>query len=73
LYGAVSTLVWMMLVTSSALAHYSTYSLEVEGDPVYTRSTRIAGTLSIVFRRLGKVLATCNAVWIVLACIFQFC
>ncbi|KAJ6567570.1 hypothetical protein DFH09DRAFT_441515 [Mycena vulgaris] len=72
LYGAVSTLVWIMLVISSALAHYSTLSVNVEGDVVYTRSTRVAGTLSIILRRLGKVLATCNAVWIVLACILQF-
>ncbi|KAJ6551596.1 hypothetical protein B0H19DRAFT_174053 [Mycena capillaripes] len=73
LYGTFSTLVWMMLVTSSALAHYSTrVTFDVEGRQVYTRSTRIAGRLSIVLRRLGKVIAACNAVWIVLACIFQF-
>ncbi|KAJ7653297.1 hypothetical protein DFH06DRAFT_531204 [Mycena polygramma] len=73
LYGALSTLVWMMLVTSSALAHYSTQvTLNIEGQRVYTRSTRVAGTLSIILRRLGKVIAACNAVWIVLACIFQF-
>ncbi|KAJ7489542.1 hypothetical protein FB451DRAFT_1225190 [Mycena latifolia] len=72
LYGAVSTFVWMILVTSSALAHYSTQSIDVRGETVYTRSTRIAGKISIILRRLGKVVATCNAVWIVLACIFQF-
>ncbi|KAJ7439336.1 hypothetical protein FB451DRAFT_1344268 [Mycena latifolia] len=72
LYGGVSVLVWMMLVTSSALAHYSTQSVGVRGKAVYTRSTRIAGKVSIFLRRLGKVLASCNAVWIVLACIFQF-
>ncbi|KAJ7832192.1 hypothetical protein B0H13DRAFT_2256539 [Mycena leptocephala] len=73
LYGAASTVVWMLLVTSSALAHYSTHvTTNIEGLQVYTRSTRIAGSLAIVLRRVGKVLAACNAVWIVLACIFQF-
>ncbi|KAF7368962.1 hypothetical protein MVEN_00222500 [Mycena venus] len=55
LYGALSTVVWMMLVTSSALAHYSTQvAHDVEGQLVYTTSTRIAGKLSIILRRLGK-------------------
>ncbi|KAF8199272.1 hypothetical protein K438DRAFT_1905951 [Mycena galopus ATCC 62051] len=73
LYGALSTVVWMMLVTSSALAHYSTHvAHDIEGKPVYPTSTRIAGKLSIILRRLGKVIAACNAVWIILACIFQF-
>ncbi|KAJ7148638.1 hypothetical protein C8R43DRAFT_512551 [Mycena crocata] len=73
LYGAVSTLVWMILVASSALAHYSTQtSVDVLGDPVYTRATRVTALLSIVLRRVGKVLAAINAVWIVLACILQF-
>jgi hypothetical protein len=63
----------MLLVTSSALAHYSTHvTTNIEGLQVYTRSTRIAGSLAIVLRRVGKVLTACNAVWIVLACIFQF-
>ncbi|KDQ57919.1 hypothetical protein JAAARDRAFT_251628 [Jaapia argillacea MUCL 33604] len=52
-YGALSTFVWFLMVTSSALAHYA-----------YPRSHRL--------RRLGKVLAAFNAIWIVLACLFQF-
>lgn len=73
LYGATSTLVWLMLVISSGLAHYSTQAAtDIEGNPVYTRATRMAGLVSILLRRVGKCLATCNALWIVLACIFQF-
>lgn len=72
LYGVVSTLVWATLVTSSALAHYATQPVDIYGDGVYPRSTRFAARLSIILRRLGKVLATGNAVWIVLACILQF-
>ncbi|KAJ7768522.1 hypothetical protein B0H16DRAFT_318805 [Mycena metata] len=73
LYGATSTLVWLMLVISSGLAHYSTQAAtDIEGNPVYTRATRMAGLVSILLRRVGKCFATCNALWIVLACIFQF-
>ncbi|KAJ7198807.1 hypothetical protein GGX14DRAFT_536624 [Mycena pura] len=73
LYGALSTLVWMLLVTSSTLAHYSAQpTLDVEGLLSYTRASRVAGSLAIALRRMGKLLATVNAVWIVLACIFQF-
>ncbi|KAJ7139029.1 hypothetical protein C8R44DRAFT_606472 [Mycena epipterygia] len=73
LYGGLSTLVWIMLVASSFLAHYSTQvTHNIEGQPVRSRAARVAGTLSIILRRLGKVLATCNAIWIVLACILQF-
>ncbi|KAJ7176500.1 hypothetical protein C8R46DRAFT_1346538 [Mycena filopes] len=73
LYGATSTLVWLLLVISASLAHHSTQAgTDIDGRVNYTRSTRVAGAASIVLRRVGKVLAACNAMWIVLACIFQF-
>ncbi|KAJ7856726.1 hypothetical protein B0H14DRAFT_3085312 [Mycena olivaceomarginata] len=72
IYGINSTLVWIMMVTSSVLAHYSTFTVSVKGRYLHTRSTRLAGVFSIFLRRLGKVLASINAVWIVLACLFQF-
>jgi hypothetical protein len=55
IYGINSTLVWIMMVTSSVLAHYSTFTLSVKGRYLHTRSTRLAGILSIFLRRLGKV------------------
>ncbi|KAF8218251.1 hypothetical protein K438DRAFT_21902 [Mycena galopus ATCC 62051] len=72
IYGVLSTLVWIMLVISSVLAHYSTFTVSVKGRYLHTRSTRIAGVLSIWLRRLGKILASLNAVWIILACLLQF-
>ncbi|KAF7358855.1 hypothetical protein MSAN_01225500 [Mycena sanguinolenta] len=72
LYGANSTMVWILLVTSSVLAHYSTFTVAVKGRYMHTKATRLAGVLSIILRRLGKVLASLNAIWIVLACLFQF-
>lgn len=72
IYGVNSTLVWILLATSSMLAHYSTFTLSFKGRYVHTKSTRIAGILSIILRRLGKILASLNTVWIILACLFQF-
>ncbi|KAJ6475710.1 hypothetical protein C8R47DRAFT_985972, partial [Mycena vitilis] len=72
IYGINSTLVWILLATSSVLAHYSTFTVSFKGRYMHTRSTRIAGVFSIILRRLGKVLASLNAIWIVLACLFQF-
>ncbi|KAJ7071987.1 hypothetical protein C8F01DRAFT_1102091 [Mycena amicta] len=74
LYGALSTIIWMMLVTSSGLAHYSDQPTHIDedGNPRYSTVSRIAANLSILLRRTGKLLAAVNAVWIVLACIFQF-
>ncbi|KAJ6492050.1 hypothetical protein C8R45DRAFT_1073441 [Mycena sanguinolenta] len=72
LYGAISTVVWILLVTSSVLAHCSTFTVAVKGRSMHTKVTRLAGVLSIILRRFGKVLASINAVWIVLVCLFQF-
>ncbi|KAJ6551660.1 hypothetical protein B0H19DRAFT_1297417 [Mycena capillaripes] len=72
IYGVVSTLVWMILVTSSMLAHYSKFTSTRNGRYLHTKSTRMAGIISIILRRTGKVLAALNSVWIVLACLFQF-
>ncbi|KAF7368848.1 hypothetical protein MVEN_00210300 [Mycena venus] len=72
IYGATSTLVWILLVISSVLAHYSTFTVDVKGNSMRTKSTRTAGVLSIILRRLGKVLAAMNSIWIVLACLLHF-
>ncbi|KAJ6617543.1 hypothetical protein B0H10DRAFT_2032877 [Mycena sp. CBHHK59/15] len=72
MYGVMSTLVWMMLVTSSVLAHYSTFTISVRGRYLHTKVTRAAGVLAIILRRLAKILASINTIWIVMACLFQF-
>ncbi|KAJ7219902.1 hypothetical protein GGX14DRAFT_532680 [Mycena pura] len=72
IYGTVATLVWMMLVASSFLAHYSAFTATVNGRYHHTKSTHLAGIMSIILRRTGKFLAALNAIWIVLACLFQF-
>ncbi|KAK7052429.1 hypothetical protein R3P38DRAFT_3306158 [Favolaschia claudopus] len=72
IYGINSTLVWIMMVTSSVLAHYSTFTVSFKGRYKHTTTTRLAGVLSILLRRMGKVLASLNTVWIILTCLFQF-
>jgi hypothetical protein len=56
----------MVLVLSSFLSHYSTTA------PAKNTSALITGHLSIFLRRLGKIIASFNAVWIVVSCMFQF-
>ncbi|KAJ7449314.1 hypothetical protein FB451DRAFT_756169 [Mycena latifolia] len=71
-YGVLSTVIWMMLVASSVLAHYSTFTATFNDRYVHTKSTRMAGITSIVLRRTAKTLASLNSIWIVLACLLQF-
>lgn len=66
LYGVLSTISWMILVLSSFLSHYSATA------PDKSASASVAGQTSIVLRRLGKIVASFNAVWIIVTCMFQF-
>ncbi|KAG2151540.1 hypothetical protein DEU56DRAFT_778456 [Suillus clintonianus] len=70
LYGAISTLIWMMLLVSSILAHYST------ADPLRARgvlSARSAALkLSHLLRWTGKLLAIINFFLAIMACVFQY-
>lgn len=67
LFGVISTLIWMMLLMSSILAHYSAgYSHR------NLLSARAALTLSHWLRRMGKALAVANSIWVVLACTFVY-
>ncbi|KAF7324974.1 hypothetical protein MKEN_00539800 [Mycena kentingensis (nom. inval.)] len=72
IYGVISTLIWLLLVISSALAHYATFATVVKERYMHTRATRIAGGISIGLRRTAKVLAAGNSIWVILACLFQF-
>ncbi|KAJ7279151.1 hypothetical protein C8J57DRAFT_1434228 [Mycena rebaudengoi] len=51
---------------------WGTTAYRSERVSLQVASTRLAGGLSIILRRLGKILATINVIWIVLACLFQF-
>lgn len=67
LYGVISTLVWMMLLLSSILAHSST------ADPRrVSLYARIALGFSHVLRWTGKLLALLNFCLVIMACVFQY-
>ncbi|KAG1769634.1 hypothetical protein EDD22DRAFT_1048049 [Suillus occidentalis] len=67
LYGVVSTIIWMMLLISSILAHYSAAS-----SYRASLSECVALICSHSLRRLGKLLAIANSLWVVLMCILQY-
>jgi hypothetical protein len=74
IYGLLSTLVWMMLLTSSILTYCSTNTPthSFHGHATLSLRGRIARWLSIFLRRLGKLIAALNAVWIVAVGFLQF-
>jgi hypothetical protein len=55
-----------MLVISSFLSYYYTTL------PPESTSALTAGQAAIIFRRLGKVIASISAMWILVSCLFQF-
>jgi hypothetical protein len=73
-YGALSTLVWMMLLTSSILTYYSTNTPthSFQEHFILALQARVARWLSIFLRRLGKLIAGLNGVWIVAIGLLQF-
>ncbi|KAJ7473552.1 hypothetical protein FB451DRAFT_1468457 [Mycena latifolia] len=66
LYATVATIIWAILVLSSLISHYATT------HPVAGFPHRVAAQTAIFFRRLAKLLAVGNAVWIVTALLLQF-
>ncbi|KAG1757929.1 hypothetical protein EDB19DRAFT_1901417 [Suillus lakei] len=67
LYGVVSTLIWMMFLISSILAHYSAAYSNRE-----SLSARVSLSFSHLLRRMGKLLAIANSLWVILTCILQY-
>ncbi|PPR00406.1 hypothetical protein CVT26_009691 [Gymnopilus dilepis] len=73
-YGVASTVVWLMLLTSSILAYYSTieHSHIRQGRRFRSAKAGISRVLSIFLRRTGKILASLNALWIIAIGMLQF-
>jgi len=71
-YGAVSTIIWLTLVFSSYLAHraraWRRYSRQHSGF----NSVTVARGLTTFLRRLSIFAASCNSLWIIHVCIFEF-
>ncbi|KAG2123593.1 hypothetical protein DEU56DRAFT_47123 [Suillus clintonianus] len=67
IYGAVSTAIWIMLLISSVLAHYSGPRSSSQALPA-----RVALVFSHLLRWMGKLLAIANSIWVIVTCIFQY-
>ncbi|KAG1898257.1 uncharacterized protein F5891DRAFT_1238998, partial [Suillus fuscotomentosus] len=67
IYGAILTLIWMMLLVSSILAQYSAADRHR-----VSLSTHVALVSSHVLRWTGKLLAIVNFFLVILACVFQY-
>ncbi|THU93424.1 hypothetical protein K435DRAFT_903709 [Dendrothele bispora CBS 962.96] len=65
IYAFISTFIWGILLLSTVLAHYSTT------ESHESLRHRIAADLSIAFRRFGTVLASVNALVILLTNVLQ--
>lgn len=78
IYGAVSTLIWMMLLISSILAHYAALShskqelLPARVPERESSPARVPLAFSICLRRMGKLLAIANSLWVIATCILQY-
>ena len=73
LYGIISTMIWLALLLSSYLSHYANVRYDrgvVPGS--WLNSANLAEGLATFLRRLSILVAGCNTLGIVLACVFQF-
>lgn len=73
-YAVLSTIVWILLVSSSILTHYATMQpLDFRHwhQPFNDWSIRAARLTSIFLRCIGKLIATLNAIWILVSCMLQ--
>ena len=71
-YGVLSTIVWILLVSSSILTHYATMRpLNHGGRHVNDWFIMAARLASIFLRRLGKSIATLNCIWVFISGMFQ--
>ena len=63
------------MVTSSVLAHHAcpdAHRSDYHTTTATTKSRLVAGTLAVIFRRMGKFIASLNAIWIVFANVAEF-
>jgi len=72
IYGAVSTVVWLTLVLSSYLAHRAKARHRYSHRRSDFDSVTVAQGLATFLRRLSIFIASCNSLWIIHVCIFEF-
>jgi hypothetical protein len=76
MYATMSTLVWVIMMASSALSFYAprqgVTQEEKSFSDVENAQPHVMVLAAVFLRRAGKVIACLNAIWLILACIFQF-
>lgn len=73
LYGLVSSVVWMLLVSSSIIAHYCKTSMPPRKQWASSYSTHpFLREFAVSLNILGKVLSVLNATWIICTSVFHF-
>ena len=72
LYGIVSTVVWLTLVLSSYLAHYVKARHRYSHRRSGLNSVTVAQGLATFLRRLSILVASCNSLWVIHVCVFEF-
>jgi hypothetical protein len=72
-YAGASTVIWILLVISSILTHFLTSptSRIWSVNEQWSRLRSFVRLVAITCRRLGKLIAAANAIWIVVACTLQ--
>lgn len=72
-YGVVATIVWLFMFISSILVRCEVMPTDVTHS-VLSANPRLGlpGLMAISLRRIAKVLAAGNTIWIICGCIFQF-
>ena len=72
LYGTISTMIWLVLLLSSYLAHHAKLRHDSGVPRSGMNSVTVAEGLATFLRRLSILAAGFNTLGIVLACVFQF-
>jgi hypothetical protein len=69
IYGIAATISWFILVLSHLLSHAAMQRLE--RNPDRKIAIRILGALAVGTRLLGKLIAICNAMWLVASSVME--
>ncbi|KDQ58229.1 hypothetical protein JAAARDRAFT_193652 [Jaapia argillacea MUCL 33604] len=75
LYGIVSTIVWILMLISSAIAYHTNFDSHTSVHPRSAFSpilSYLSAPTSMILRRIAKILATLNSIWILLISTLQF-
>ncbi|KAG1874744.1 hypothetical protein DFJ58DRAFT_650894 [Suillus subalutaceus] len=72
IYGALATIIWVMLVMSSILSHYASSHSDRPRSPSSSITIRLVKVVSNLLRWGGKLVAIVNAIGIIAAGMFQF-